>query len=134
MKTNTKKINNFVVKITSLFFVFCFTPFVSFAADYCNDADTKFDSIAHILNWGSCTLIKYVVPFLFSLATAGFTWGIIQMFINPDNEEKRKKGKSYMVWGIIALFFMISVWGLVGVLSETFGIKTLIPQLSQPQQ
>ncbi len=79
----------------------------------------------------SCTLIKAVVPFLFTIATAAFIWGIIQYFLYPENEEKRKAGKSYMIWGIIALFVMISMWGLVGVLSNTFGVKTLLPQLSQ---
>ena len=68
---------------------------------------------------------------LFILATVSFIWGVIQYFLNAENEEKRKKGKSFMLWGIIALFVMVSVWGLVGVLSNTFGTKTLIPQLSQ---
>lgn len=91
----------------------------------------EFKSIGQIFNWASCTLIKTIVPFLFTLATAAFIWGIISFFLNPDNEEKRKAGKAYMTWGIIALFVMISMWGLVGVLSNTFGVKTLIPQVSQ---
>lgn len=99
------------------------------AVDVCKNID--FTSVGHIFNWASCTLVKSVVPLLFSLATAAFIWGIIQYFLNPDNEEKRKKGKSYMIWGIIALFVMISMWGLVGILTKTFGIQTLIPQLSQ---
>jgi hypothetical protein len=113
-----------------------FIPLLAFAADpvavdTCANLKGPFKSIAQIFNWASCTLIKTIVPFLFTLATAAFIWGIIQYFINPDNEEKRKKGKSYMIWGIIALFVMISMWGLVGVLSNTFGVKTFIPQLSQ---
>jgi uncharacterized membrane protein len=71
------------------------------------------------------------VPFLFTLAVVGFIWGIIQFYLNPENEEKRKNGKTFMIWGIIALFVMVTMWGLVGVLTNTFGIKTLIPQLSQ---
>ncbi len=98
-------------------------------SDFCKNI--SFDSIGNIFNWASCTLIKSVIPLLFTLATAGFIWGIIRYFLNPDNEEERKKGKSYMLWGLIALFVMISVWGLVNVFSETFQIKTLIPQLSQ---
>ena len=93
--------------------------------------DLKLDSIGNIFNWASCTIIKTVIPFLFTLATAAFIWGIIQYFLSPNNEEKKKNGKSFMIWGLIALFVMISMWGLVGVLSNTFGIKTLIPQLSQ---
>lgn len=89
------------------------------------------DTIGNIIKWAGCTLVKGVIPLLFSLAVVGFIWGIIQYFLNPDNEEKRKAGKSFMIWGLIALFVMVSVWGLVGVLGETFGLKVFIPQLSQ---
>lgn len=121
-------------KITSFIITFVLTPFIIFAktgdtVDACKDIDLK--TLGHIINWASCTLIKSVVPLLFSLAVAGFIWGVVQYVLNADNEEKRKKGKSYMMWGIIALFVMISMWGLVGVLTKTFGIQTLIPQLSQ---
>ena len=88
-------------------------------------------TLGNILKWASCTLIKLVVPLLFTIAVVGFIWGMIQYFLFPDNEEKRKNGKSFMLWGIIALFVMVSIWGLVGVLTNTFGIKTLLPQLSQ---
>ena len=118
-------------KIIPLGLALSFAPFIASAEEFCKNSDTNFKSIGNIFNWASCTLIKSVVPLLFTLATVGFIWGIIQYFINPDNEEQRKKGKSYMVWGLIALFVMISMWGLVGVLNETFGIQTLIPQLSQ---
>lgn len=90
-----------------------------------------FSTLGSLFNWASCTLIKSVVPLLFSLAVVGFIWGVIQYFINAENEEKRKKGKTYMIWGLVALFVMISMWGLVGILTNTFHIKTLIPQLSQ---
>ncbi len=93
--------------------------------------NVKIDSIANIFNWASCTLIKAIVPFLITLATVAFIWGVIQYFLNPDNEEKRKKGKEYILWGLIALFVMVSMWGLVALLTDTFGVTSLIPQLSQ---
>ncbi len=91
----------------------------------------NFEGIGDIFNWASCTIIKSVIPLLFTLATVGFVWGVIKYFLNPESEDERKKGKNYMLWGLIALFVMISVWGLVNVFSNTFGVKTLIPQLSQ---
>lgn len=126
-----KKITIMMLAILPLF-VFAAPPTTPDSAQsVCSGPETKLDSIGHMFNWASCTLIKMVVPFLFTLATAAFIWGIIQYFLNPDNEEKRKQGKSYMIWGLIALFVMVSMWGLVGVLTKTFGIQTLIPQLSQ---
>lgn len=76
--------------------------------------------ITKIINFASCTLANAVIPLLIGLAVTAFVYGIIQFFLNPDNEEKRKAGKSYMLWGIIALFVMVSFWGLVGILSNTF--------------
>lgn len=88
-------------------------------------------TITDFINLGSCILIKSVVPLLFALATVGFIWGIIQYFINPENEEKRSQGKSYAIWGLIGLFVMVSIWGLVGVFSSTVGInnKLIVPQI-----
>jgi len=102
----------------------------SVLTDNCKPINTT-STLGGILNWASCTLVKDVVPLLFTLAVVGFIWGMIQFYLNPDNEEKKKNGKTFMLWGIIALFVMISMWGLVGVLGNTFGIKTLLPQLSQ---
>lgn len=98
--------------------------------DVCSEAN-PLTSIAGFLNFFTCTIVVSVIPLLFTLATAAFIWGIIQYFLNPENEENRKKGKSFMIWGIIALFVMVSMWGLVGVIGNTFGVKTLLPQVSQ---
>lgn len=102
------------------------------ATDVCKaQVENNFSSLSGIVNYASCFLIRSVLPLLISLAVVGFIWGIIKYFINPDNEEQKKKGKDFMVWGLIALFVIVSMWGIVGVLSNTFGVKTMIPQLSQ---
>jgi hypothetical protein len=36
-----------------------------------------------------------------------------------------------MFWGIIAFFVMVSIWGLVALLRDTFGVNNVIPQLQQ---
>lgn len=71
-----------------------------------------------------------VIPLIFALAMVMFIWGVVQYVINSDEEAKKAKGKQFMLWGIIALTVMVSVWGLVGILSSTFGIeKTVLPQV-----
>ena len=88
-------------------------------------------NIGDLFSYLTCLLGKYVMPLLVSLAVIGFVWGVIQFFLFQENEEKRKKGKEFIVWGLIALFVIVSVWGLVGVLTATFGLDKAIPQLSQ---
>jgi hypothetical protein len=57
-------------------------------------------------------------------------WGVVQYILNNEEEAKREKGKQFMLWGIIALFVMFSVWGLIKVLGNTFGIQYVIPQVA----
>ena len=65
-----------------------------------------------------------VIPLLFALATITFFWGVIKFFfINAEEEAKRAQGKQYMIWGIVALAVMLSIWGLVGILENTFNIN-----------
>jgi len=76
-------------------------------------------NLTTLIDFGTCTLMNAVIPLLVALAIVGFVYGIIQYFLNPDNEEKRKAGKSFMLWGLITLFVMVSIWGLVGIFSKT---------------
>lgn len=82
-----------------------------------------FDDITSIIDWVTCTLVKSVIPLLITLAVVGFIWGIVKYFLNPDNEEKRKQGKTFMVWGLIALFVMVSMWGIIGIFKSTFSLE-----------
>lgn len=86
-----------------------------------------------LIKWASCLLDKMIIPFLFILATVAFIWGVFQFYLNPENEEKRKKGKSFIIGGLIALFVMLSVWGIVKIFTGTFGLSNTIPQLPQTQ-
>jgi hypothetical protein len=63
-----------------------------------------------------------VVPLIFAVAFLMFVFGIAQGFIfNAGDPKKREDGRKFAVWGIIAFFIMVSVWGLVNILVGTFG-------------
>ena len=55
--------------------------------------------------------------------------GLFIFIFNAGNEDKIEDGKKLMFWGGIALFVMFSVWGLVGILRNTFGIENFIPKV-----
>jgi NADH:ubiquinone oxidoreductase subunit 6 (subunit J) len=56
-----------------------------------------------------------------ALALVVFIWGVIQLVGAQDDESKRTSARQRITFGIIALFVMVSVWGLVNVLIKTFG-------------
>ena len=82
-----------------------------------------------LVGYVTCIIGKSVIPLIFSLAVAMFVWVVVQFVINSNEEVKKEKGRQFMVWGIIALAVMVSVWGLVRVLGNTFGIEYAIPQV-----
>jgi hypothetical protein len=60
---------------------------------------------------------------LMALATAYFIYGVVGVISNSGDEAKLKEGKERMVWGIIALFVMVAMWGLATMLSSSFGLN-----------
>ena len=72
-----------------------------------------------------CTIggiLNTIVPILIALAVVVFVWGVV-MYVVASDEEAKKKGKDRMIWGIIGLVVIVAMWGLVSVLTTTFGLN-----------
>ena len=65
-------------------------------------------------------IINLLIPIVFALALLYFFWGLAK-FILSSGEDK-EKGKNIMIWGIVALFVMASVWGIVGFIQSALGV------------
>jgi hypothetical protein len=67
-------------------------------------------------------LIVLVAKFLVPLALLVFVWGIVVFIAKSGNEEAVEEGKRKMIWGVVALFVIVSIWGIVAVLQQITGI------------
>ena len=65
-------------------------------------------------------LFNAIIPVLVALAMLYFFWGVSKLILYNDNEQKRREGINTVIWGLIALFVIVSVWGLVFVFTQTF--------------
>lgn len=72
------------------------------------------------------SLIGRLIPFIIALTVLVFLWGVFKFVISND-AEGRKEARGYMVWGIVSLFIMISVWGLVNILVRSFSLNNTRP-------
>ncbi len=66
-----------------------------------------------------------VMPLLYALAILMFLVGMTRFFF-LEGDEGREKGKSLMLWGVIGLAVLFSVWGIVNL------FLTLLPGSAQP--
>ena len=65
-----------------------------------------------------------LVPLLFAVSFIVFLYGIARAYIfSGGDEAARSKGHHLMLWGLIAFAIMISIWGLVNVVANTFGLS-----------
>ena len=88
-----------------------FAPAVAFAQSLGN-LETLLRSVGR--------LIDIALPIVVAIALLAFFWGIIKFIFG--GEEAKKEGKTLMIWGLVGLFVMVSVWGLVRFIGNALGI------------
>ena len=70
-------------------------------------------------------IINPLIVLLFALAIVYFIYGLARYLLSPDNEEIRKNSKEQMLWGIIGMFIMVSVFGILSLIMNTIGVKDI---------
>ncbi len=58
-------------------------------------------------------LLSLIVPILASMALLVFFWGLVKFIYNSGSESAREEAKNVMFWGVIGLFVMFSIWGII---------------------
>lgn len=68
-------------------------------------------------------ILEMIVPLLIALAVIGFLYGVMRFVFSAGDDEARKAGKNLMIYGLIGIVVMVSIWGLVRFAQNTFGIS-----------
>ncbi len=66
--------------------------------------------------------VNPLIGLLFSVAIAIFIWGVIGFIFNSDNENNRADGKKHIIWGLVGLFIMFAVRGIIALIKNFLGI------------
>lgn len=87
-------------------------PFMAFAVENLTDL---FDLVTSLMN--------SAIPLIFGLAFLYFIWGLVKYVYAGGDEKARKEGTNMIIWGVVIIFVMLSVWGLVNVLKNTLNLS-----------
>lgn len=86
--------------------------FMCGASNICQVAST----IIYVINF-------VLVPVLFAVAFIVFLYGVFKKYIwSRGDGDAIEEGHKLIFWGIIGFAVMISLWGLVNVVANTFGL------------
>ena len=110
MKENHKKLF-YAIPVTVSFF----SPLLLLAFSL---ADSTFRStILEVIS-----VISTLITVLAASAFVTFFWGLSKFILNSNKPEEIKKGQQYMMWGILAIFVLLTFEVIVGLISKEFEI------------
>jgi hypothetical protein len=66
-------------------------------------------------------IVGLLVPLVSTLAIVFFFYGLAKYVLNAGDEEKKAEGKNIMIWGVLAMFVLVTIWGIIGFLQKTIG-------------
>ena len=69
------------------------------------------------------TVLNIVLVIIFVLALIVFSWGIVKYLTAAGDANKIKEARPFLFWGIIGLFVLAAIWGLVAFIAESIGIE-----------
>lgn len=67
-------------------------------------------------------ILNPIIILLFALAMLIFFWGIVQFINSETTDSKRGEGKNKIIWGLVGMLIMISSFGIIRLIINTFGL------------
>jgi hypothetical protein len=64
-------------------------------------------------------LINHIIPVVIALAFVFFMWSGVQ-YVRKAGGEGVGEARNNMLWGVLALFIIFTIWGLLNILCVTF--------------
>ncbi|MBP9668892.1 MAG: hypothetical protein KBE09_01225 [Candidatus Pacebacteria bacterium] len=68
-------------------------------------------------------IIDPLILLIFSVGFVVFLWGLVEFMRDVESESAREKGKQHMLWGLVGMFIMIAVQGILAIALDTFDIN-----------
>jgi len=68
-------------------------------------------------------IINPLLYFMMGLALVYFLWGVVEYLMHGDEPDARATGTQHIIWGIIGLTIMVSVFGIMRLIESTIGVS-----------
>ena len=80
-------------------------------------------SVSQVITRINTEIINPLIILLFGFALILFLWGGFKFIRDAGSEDGRTLGKKSFIWGIIGMAIMISAFGLINLVLNTFGLE-----------
>ncbi|MCE9541378.1 hypothetical protein K8R03_02340 [Candidatus Kaiserbacteria bacterium] len=83
------------------------------------------NAATQLLNNFVKVIIDPAILIVFSLGFLAFMYGLVEFMWNLNSGEASNEGKKHMLWGIVGMLIMVSVFGIITIIDDTFGFGAL---------
>lgn len=77
----------------------------------------------HIVDNITAMLFQPLAYLLFSVGFLVFIYGLVEFIYDPTDSTRRQTGKRHMMYGTLGLLIMVSIWGIVHLVTDTLGLQ-----------
>jgi hypothetical protein len=67
-------------------------------------------------------IIDPAVRVVFTLGLFFFLWGFVEFLWQLKDGKASEEGKNHMIYGLVGMLIMVSVYGIIALVMNTFGI------------
>lgn len=78
-------------------------------------------TIIPFLNKVNDLILNPLILLLFAISLVIFVYGIVKFLSLDVTDSARKEARSSIIWGIVGMLIMFSVYGVINLVLETFG-------------
>lgn len=82
--------------------------------------------------------VTYIInPIILLVFAAGFflfIWGLVQFLMALSDDargQRHEAGKQHMLWGLVGMVIMVSVYGIIALIDNTFNLQISNPDINR---
>lgn len=72
--------------------------------------------------WNTIDLVELITVLVWTIALVVFGWGVVKFIASAGNPEKLKEARGTIWWGVIGMFVLASIYGIIVLLQKYFGV------------
>ncbi len=69
-------------------------------------------------------IINPIIVLMFAVAILVFLYGMFEYFIHGASSTERETGSRHIIAGVVGIFIMVSVFGIINIVINTIGANT----------
>ena len=87
---------------------------------------TAYASVDETIRKVNKAIINPFIVLMFAIAAVYFAYGVFEFIKDGDSSDAREKGKQHIVWGLVGMAIMGSVFFIMQLIVGTLGVEQQI--------